>query len=80
MFSCAVVSLVDDVCAAGNLTYGSIRKSAHGGQVVSYRLPSKAEVRTLYSTPDFSVPYGTGTFAVAPEATYDDTSTPYSKR
>ncbi|MDN3296410.1 hypothetical protein QWM81_20575 [Streptomyces ficellus] len=33
-------SMVDVVCGAGNFMYGSMRKSAQGDQVVSYRLPS----------------------------------------
>ncbi|MFJ2885420.1 hypothetical protein ACIO53_05195 [Streptomyces sp. NPDC087305] len=40
MFSGAVVSIVDDVCGAGNVMYGSMRKYAQGDQVVSCLLPS----------------------------------------
>ncbi|MFJ2163568.1 hypothetical protein [Streptomyces sp. NPDC087856] len=40
MFSCAVVSIVDDVCGAGNVMYGSMRRYAEGDQVVSCKLLS----------------------------------------
>ncbi|MER7645498.1 hypothetical protein [Streptomyces sp. NPDC126522] len=40
MFSGAVVSIVDDVCGAGNVMYGSMRRYAEGDQVVSCLLPS----------------------------------------
>lgn len=54
-----------------------MRKFAHGDQTVSYRLPSYAEPRNVYTTPGFRMPYGTVTLASLPEGTYGETSTPF---